>query len=109
MTPRMMDALRHIEAMEAQGIAFTYQGLADRMGYANKSRAFYIVESLAERGLVVRAENRKSGVRLASRDAEKIPFDQMADAVIAMAKGKGRLTHKAVRYELAKSYAGAVA
>lgn len=103
MTPRQQQCLDTITSMIAEGVSPTYQAIADRMGYANKSRAFYVVKSLVERGLLVRSDGRWNSFAIPTRDAEGIPFDRMAEAICGL-KASERSFY-AVRNVLAKAFA----
>lgn len=109
MTPRQKRVLDAIEHLTVDGVGPTYQEIADHLGYAAKSNVWYIIRALAERGLVVQSQyRRRSLVTAVVRDAESLPLDDMAGAIVR-AQSQGKLTYLRAREVLAQAYARAAA
>lgn len=54
MTPRERDLVEAIRRLTVDGIAPTYDELATELGYASKSRIFYLMNALERQGMIRR-------------------------------------------------------
>ena len=107
MTPRLQACLDAIELLTVDGVSPTYQQIADHLGITSKGRVCRMIDDLVSRGRIVRVPHRHRCLRVAGGDGEAVPFDDMADAVMALARSVKVLRHDAVRQALTHAYARA--
>lgn len=107
MTPRLQACLDAIELLTVDGVSPSYQQIADHLGIASKGRVCRMVDDLVSRGRIVRVPRRQRSLRLAGGDGEAVPFDEMAEAVLALSRSAKALNHDAVRQALTNAYARA--
>lgn len=88
MTPKQKSALEAIQKLTVDGVPPSYEELMLHLGLASKAPVHRLLHQLQDRGIIRIEPHKARAIRIIDEDAERIPFDRIAEAVFILIRNR---------------------